>query len=212
MNRLSFTLISEGSSDRALIPHLTWLLEQNGIQIPIDSEWADLRFLPEKPQGLVEKIKISFDLYPCQILFIHRDSDRESVANRKNEIENAVTEVFGDNSPVFICVVPVKMQEAWLLFDQSAIRRAAANPRGSVRLNLPKLNSLERIANPKNILYNLLKDASELHGRHLRRLNFSHSASQVSQNIVDFSPLRRLSAFQLLENDIKQVVNQIDSN
>lgn len=211
MDRLSFTLVSEGSSDRALIPHLTWLLEQNGIQTPIDSEWADLRFLPEKPQGLIEKIKVSFELYPCQILFIHRDSDRESVDSRKNEIENAVAEAFGENPPVFICVVPVRMQEAWLLFDESAIRRAAGNPRGNIRLNLPGLSSIERIANPKNLLHGLLKNASELHGRHLRRLNFSHSASQVSQNIDDFSPLRRLSAFQLLENDIQQVVNQIIS-
>jgi hypothetical protein len=187
-------------------------LEQNGIQTPIDSEWADLRFLPEKPQGLVEKIKVSFELYPCQIIFIHRDSDREPIGNRKNEIEDAVAEAFGENPPIFVCVIPVRMQEAWLLFDQSAIRWAAGNPRGSIRLNLPAISCIERIADPKNLLNSLLKDASELHGRHLRRLNFSHSASQVSQNIVDFSPLRRLSAFQLLENDVRQVVNRINSD
>lgn len=188
MDRLSFTLVSEGSSDRALIPHLTWLLEQNGIQIPIDSEWADLRFLPEKPQGLIEKIKVSCELYPCQILFVHRDADREPVVNRKNEIENAVAEAFGENSPIFICVVPVRMQEAWLLFDASAIRRAAGNPRGNIRLNLPGIKSIEKIANPKALLHSLLKNASELQGRHLSRLNLSHSASQVSQNIIDFLP------------------------
>jgi len=212
MDRISFTLVSEGSSDRALIPHLTWLLEQNGIDVPIDSEWADLRFLPEKPQGLTEKIKVSFELYPCDLLFVHRDSDRETVGNRKNEIEESVAKAFSEKAPTFICVITVRMQEAWLLFDENAIRRAAANPYGRVRLNLPKSNSIERIADPKNLLNNLIRNASELHGRHLKRLNLSHSVSQVSQNINDFSPLRKLNAFQILENDIRQVVKLIKSS
>lgn len=209
MDRISFTLVSEGPSDRALIPHLTWLLEQNGIDVPIDSEWADLRFLKEKPQGIVEKIKISFELYPCDLLFVHRDSDKEPVGNRKDEIEDAVTKAFGQKAPTFICVIPVKMQEAWLLFDENAIRRASGNPNGNVKLNLPKLKSIERIKDPKNLLRNLIERASELYGRHLKRLNLSHSISQVSQNINDFSPLRNLSAFQILEDDIRQVVNLI---
>ncbi len=212
MDRISFTLVSEGSSDRALIPHLTWLLEQNGMDVPIDSEWADLRFLKDRPQGLIEKIKISFELYPCDLLFIHRDSDREPIINRKSEIEEAIAEAFNEKPPIYVCVIPVKMQEAWLLFDENAIRRAAANPNGSVRLNLPKLKSIERIADPKNLLNNLIRIASELRGRHLKRLNLSHSVSQVSQNTNDFSPLRNLNAFQILENDIRQVVNNLKSN
>jgi hypothetical protein len=212
MDRISFTLVSEGSSDRALIPHLTWLLEQNGIDIPIESEWADLRFLPERPRGLIEKIRFGFELYPCDLLFVHRDSDRETIGNRKNEIENAISEAFNEESPVYVCVIPVRMLEAWLLFDENAIRRASGNPNGNVRLNLPRLNRIERIANPKNLLYDLLQSASELHGRHLRRLNLSHSISQISQNISDFSPLRELNAFQTLENDIEQVVNLIKNN
>ena len=209
MNRISYTLVSEGSSDRALIPHLTWLLEQNGIEIPIDYKWADFSFVKNKPKGLIEKIKVGFDLYPSDILFVHRDSDRESIKNRKSEIENAVVEVFKDKHPIYICVIPVRMQEAWLLFDVNAIRRASANPRGRVKLDLPKLKNVEKIADPKSLLNELIQKASELHGRHLRRLNLSHSVSQVSQNITDFSPLRELNAFQILESDIQQVVNLI---
>lgn len=212
MDRISFTLVSEGPSDRALIPHITWLLEQNGINIPIDSEWADWRYLPETPKGLSEKIKISIELYPCDIFFIHRDSDREPPQNRRNEIEEAVEIVFKSAKPIYVCVVPVKMQEAWLLFNEDAIRRASANPYGKVKLNLPKLKSVERIANPKSFLHNLIRQASELHGRHLRKLSLSHCASQISLNIEDFSPLRGLSAFQQLENDIKQVVKNLKVN
>jgi hypothetical protein len=209
MDRISFTLVSEGPSDRALIPHITWLLEQNGINTPIDSEWADWRYLPETPKNLSEKIKISIELYPCDILFIHRDSDREPPENRRNEIEEAVEIAFNNAKPVYVCVVPIKMQEAWLLFNEDAIRRASANPYGKIKLNLPKLKSVERIADPKSFLHDLIRQASELQGRHLRRLSLSHCASQISLNVKDFSPLRSLSAFQQLEKDINQVVKKL---
>lgn len=212
MDRISFTLVSEGTSDKALIPHITWLLEQNGISIPIDSEWADWRHLPEVPKKLHEKIKTSFELYPCDILFVHRDSDREPPQHRRNEIDNAIESAFNEIKPQYVCVIPIKMQEAWLLFDEKAIRRASANPYGKVKLNLPKLRSIERIANPKEILHDIIRQASELSGRHLRKLSLSHCASQISVNIEDFSPLRSLSAFQQLENDIKQVVKNLNAN
>jgi len=207
MDKISYTLVSEGPSDRALMPHLTWLLRQNGISIPIESEWADLSRVPKKPKRLVEKIKVSYELYPCDLLFVHRDSDGQPIINRRNEIEQAVIEAFNKKNPFYVCVIPVREQEAWLLFDENAIRRASGNPYGKVRLDLPKLNSIERIADPKILLNNLIKEASELPGRHLRRLNLSHSVSQISQNINDFTPLRKLKAFQSLENNIQEVVN-----
>lgn len=209
MNNISFTLISEGSSDKALIPHLTWLLEQNGVEFPIYSEWADLSFVREKPNGLAEKIRVSFELYPCDVLFIHRDTDRDSITNRKSEIIAAISEAF-DELPLYVCVIPVRMLEAWLLFDKNAIRRAVGNPNGTVDLNLPKLNQIERIADPKSLLNEMLKEASELSGRHLKRLNISHSVSQISQYIEDFSSLRNLEAFVALENDIIEFINKIE--
>jgi hypothetical protein len=209
MDRISFTLVSEGTSDKALIPHLKWLLEQNGVSIPIDSEWADWRFLPNPPKGLSNKIKTGIELYPCDILFVHRDSDREPFENRKAEINQAIMNAFGEDKPPFVCVIPVKMLEAWLLFDESAIRRASGNPFGKVNLDLPKIKHIEGIGRPKELLEELIIKASELQGRHLRKLNLSHCKAQISQNIEDFSLLRGLSAFQELENDIMNVVNSL---
>jgi len=37
MKSLNFTFVTEGSSDEALIPHLRWLLQQNGVETPIES-------------------------------------------------------------------------------------------------------------------------------------------------------------------------------
>jgi hypothetical protein len=57
------------------------------------------------------------------------------------------------------------MQEAWLLFNEGALREAAGNPRGSVALELPRVTSLEGIPNPKETLHHLLREASGLSGR-----------------------------------------------
>ena len=80
MSVFRYTLLSDGSSDRALMPHLTWLLQENGVTFPFNASWADLRQLREKPHDLVEKIELTIDLYPSDLLFIHRDAERENLA------------------------------------------------------------------------------------------------------------------------------------
>ena len=72
MMELNFTLLSDGSSDRALLPILTWLLKEQRVMFGINPEWADLRRLPKPPKTLAERIVRAVDLYPCDLLFIHR--------------------------------------------------------------------------------------------------------------------------------------------
>lgn len=208
MNYIRYTLISDGSSDKALIPHLNWLLKENGIKKTICSEWAELRHLSPIPRGLAEKIEKSIELYPCDLLFIHRDAERENPDNRRQEIDGALEKLNGKlKMPVSICVIPIRMQEAWLLFDVDAIRRASGNENGSLAIDLPKLKAIEKLPDPKETLYQLLRIASERTGRRLKKFNVQHSAGRVSQFIQDFSPLRTLSAFQQLETDIKEIIN-----
>ncbi len=207
MKFFNFTLLSDGSSDKALIPHLTWLLKQNGLTLPIVPSWADLSRLREKPVGLLQRIERSLELYPCDLLFIHRDAERENPNNRGEEIAVALLNVNEQTiTPPSVCVIPVRMQEAWLLFDEPAIRRATGNPHGKINLNLPKMKTIENLPDPKETLYNLLRIASEKGGRKLRQFNVRHSAGQVSEFIEDFSPLRSLSAFRQLEKDIKATI------
>ena len=210
MKELRFTLVTEGTSDKALIPHLVWLLKQNGLNYSISPVWADLRMLPKRPNGLSEKIEKSLELYPCDLLFVHRDADRDDFAARnarKTEIQQALNKLNPPIAkPLSICVIPVRMQEAWLLFDEPAIRRAAGNPNGNQPLNLPKLKTIEHEPDPKNLLYEILRQASGLSGRRRKNFNESHSAVLVSESIEDFAPLRALSAFKTLEDDIVNTI------
>ncbi|HKZ42418.1 MAG TPA: hypothetical protein VJ044_15760 [Candidatus Hodarchaeales archaeon] len=206
MNELRYTLVSDGSFDVALLPILDWLLVQNGVDYAIQSNWADLRRLVLPAKTLSEKIRTSMDLYPCEILFIHRDAEREARETRVNEIKNAIREIGNDNPFPYICVVPVRMTEAWLLFDARAIKHAAGNRHGRQRLNLPRLSELEGAANPKQILFELLQRSSRLSGRRLKRFPVRYHASRVSYLISDFSPLRDLSAFRSLESELRTLI------
>jgi hypothetical protein len=194
------TLVSEGTSDQALLPIIDWTLREAGLKSDLELTWADLRGLPSRPISLAERIKAAYELFPCDLLIIHRDADGSDRQARVNEIAEAMGPLLLTNRHV--CLIPVRMSEAWLLFDERAIRLAAGNPYSSCTLYLPKLNQLERLADPKQTLFEQLRIASELSGRRLRKFDRNRARAQVVEYIDDFSPLRRLSAFQAFEQDI----------
>ena len=203
MDEIRYTLISDGPSDRSLLPILTWVLREKGEVSRIQAEWADLRRLPQPPQTLHERILSAIYLFPCDLLFVHRDAEKEDPENRYEEIHSALREATqrGFQKPA-VCVVPVQMTEAWLLFDESAIRLGAGNPNGKNPLNLPDLSIIEQISDPKEILFKILLEASGLRRRRLKKFNMAESRIRITELVSDFAPLRKLDAFQRLEEDI----------
>ena len=204
MQRLRFTLVGDGSSDRALIPILTWLLRQYWEGTPIQAEFADLRWLPNPPRKLSQRIDKSVELYPCDLLFVHRDAEGESMEDRFDEIGKSLElSEKGKTLPV-VCVVPVRMQEAWLLIDESALKKAVGNPSSRETLPMPDMRKLEGLTDPKNTLHDLLRQASGLQGRRLRHFNrdLGKCIQRVAQQIGDFRLLRTLAAFRELEDQV----------
>jgi len=206
MRELCYTLLSDGSSDKALLFLLTWLLQKNHVECAIQPQWADLRRLPKYPQTFPERIKKTLELAPCNLLFVHRDAEKESRQKRVAEIRQAIEEAGESVAVPAVCVVPVHMTEAWLLFDEAALRRAADNPRGRQPLQLPPITKLEELPDPKNILYELLREASDLGSHRRKKFRVEERVHRVAELIDDFSPLRALPAFQALEAELKQVI------
>lgn len=203
MSTIRYTLVSDGSSDRMLMPIIDWLFRQHCPESAISSEWADLRRLPHPPKTLAEKVVTTLNLCPCNILFVHRDAEKESYDSRVQQISDAIR---GLNTPPVVRVVPVRMQEAWLLFDKTAIRKASGNPNGSTEISLPAPQRVENYPDPKELLFSLLRESSGLKATRLKKLNVNQCAFRVSQYIDDFSPLRILKAFKAFEEEIKQAL------
>ena len=208
MERLRFTLVADGSSDRALLPVLTWLLRQHCEGIPIQPEISDLRRLRKPPRDLFQRIDKSLELYPCDLLFVHRDAEGEPVEKRQEEICKALERSERGKTLPVVCVVPVRMQEAWLLIDESALKKAAENPASRQSLSMPPVKRLEDLPDPKKVLHDLLREANDPQGRRqLKRFNrkLSQCVQRVAEQIGDFGLLRGLTAFRELEHQVASI-------
>jgi hypothetical protein len=166
-----------------------------------EAQWANRP--PRKGVRLADRIRSALAELPCQILFVHRDAEGLPRESRFAEIRSNILAEAG--AATIIPVVPVRMSEAWFLIDETALRVASGNPNGSVRIELPRLKELEGLPDPKAILRNLLKTASELQGRRLQKFNADRACLRIADFITDFGPLRNLTAFRALESDVRQM-------
>lgn len=193
MTGLRYTLVADGSSDRALLGAIDWAVHREGVRIEHRAV-ADLRLLPRPPRDLADRIAAALELYPCDLLFVHRDAERGSHDDRQAEIRGALARHPGLAA---VPVIPVRMTEAWLLHDEQAIRKAADNPHGRVSLDLPPPGRVEALPDPKQVLFDALLRASELRGRRLKKLKarLPRLRARVAEAIEDYTPLVGVAAF-----------------
>ena len=212
MIEIRFTLIGDGRSDRALIPIVKWLLDDLFPEIPSSIAFADFRYVkaPPSKQNVKGQIEFAKEYYPYDILLYHRDGETTNidiVKVRKGEILSQVNDEDKSNT---VCIIPVKMMETWLLINAEALKRAAGNRNYTENLSIPNVNQLENIKAPKQLLQELLKQASGLKGRRLKKFNVHQSVHLLADNIIDYSPLRKLNSFLFFESELKQVLKKIN--
>lgn len=205
---LRYTLMGDGPSDRALMPLLRWALLRTGTRLPLSGEWADPFRIAAPKRGLAGRLRLALDFYPCDLLFVHRDAERETPQRRYEEVRDALAAL--DAPPPVLCVVPVRMTEAWLLTDRAAICRAADNPHARVSLTLPPLSALENLPDPKQKLSELLRTASEKQGRRLEQFKRDEAARRllVAELTDDFSPLLDLPAFRRFQDETTRLLQE----
>lgn len=187
-------LLVDGSSDAPLARHLEVLCSRSGFKVRITT--PDLRRLPDPP-GLsvtarleaLKQIDGSYD-----IVFVHRDAEREHSDARIDEIEKAIRIVLPGRP--YVPVVPVRMTEAWLLLDERAIRAVAGRPSGRSNLSLP--SRVEELPDPKRELQQALARASGASGRRLTRVKsrFNEHRRQLLERLDVDGPVTELGAWQ----------------
>lgn len=210
MKPLRGTLLCDGSSDQKILHVIRWLLDDLDSP-PLELACADPALFSPAVSGLNARARAAIDQEPCDILFVHRDAERCPLSTRKGEIQEALNESVGGTP--YICIIPIRMSEAWFLFEETAIRKAANNPNGTTPLCLPPMSRMERLPDPKQTLYKNLRIAANLRGRHLQRFdrNIGWAARRVGELIEDYSPLRSLNAFQEFERDLRAFINRMQA-
>lgn len=197
---LSYTLIADGSSDIAIMSIIDWLIREHRPDLYVVGQFAGN--VGQTAPGLAERLSVALRLFPCDILFVHRDAEGASLADRQREIAAAV----GTQHPRWVTVVPVRMTEAWLLSDEAAIRAAAGNRRGVADLGLPPKRNWQSLKDPKRILFDALRTATEKSGRTLAKFSATRARLLVGQRTADFSALRGISSFDMFENRLVAVL------
>jgi len=206
---LNYILLSDGSSDGALIPIIEDALLKTSKYSSFYGRRADLSRYPTSIDKLEDKIDLTLEFYNPDVIFIHRDAERELLDKRIIEIENGIKKSTLQKTYFIpeLKIIPIRMTEAWLLIDENAIKFACGNPHSKVKLSLPRCKDLEHIPNPKKTLEDLIIKGSELSKRRLKKLNVRHAIQLVPRYIEDFSPLTILSSYQYFLQQIKEKLN-----
>ena len=199
---IRFLLVCDGSSDAALTAHITRMLLKGGYSDPQVQTWY-------RPGRLDEKIRAGLEFSGgCDLLLVHRDAEasRETRSagpeRRYAEIEGAVRAA-GFDGP-YVGIVPVRMTESWLLLDEQAIRDIAGWRSGVISLNLPAMNRVEYVADPKDKLWQALSTASGLAGRHLSRFKRDIPALryQLLEQLPVGGPLEQVPSWTRFRDDL----------
>ena len=203
MRIYTYTLLTDGSSDEALMPMIDWLINQHFSDMRFQSQFV--RGLGKVGSDLLSRIDAALRQFPCDVLILHRDAEKESHAIRSAEVRRASDQ----RNQCCVSVVPVKMTEAWMLSDEPAIRAAAGNRYGKNALELPSKTQWELLNDPKQVLLDALAKASEKSGRALQKFQTQKHRHSVTRLTRSFSALRGLRAFDAFENEFVQQINKL---
>lgn len=203
-NNIECTLLADGSSDKILISPIKWLMRQKFPGFAVNLNFADLRPILKGNENLPERMCLALELFPCDILMVHRDVENQTYEEREEEIRSAMAAA-DCSIPVVVPVIPCRMSEAWFILDAEAIRIASGNPNGSVSLKLPPVSKLEKLSDPKKELISLLKTATELNNRRLKKFRARQAIHRLAEMLEDYSLLRRLESFRKLEEELEKL-------
>jgi hypothetical protein len=207
MSSPTFTglFVAEGSSDAPLAAIVESLFLERGFIVRLSA--PDFSRLERTPKDVRSRVSTGLTLLEssADVVVVHRDADNVGADVRLREIERAMLEVGREFA--LVPVIPVRMTEAWLLLDEQAIRQVAGNPNGRVKLALPTLREVERVADPKTHLRDCLLAASDAAGRRrdMVRNRFPQHRRQLLERLDPNGPVSSLKAWQTLVDAIEQV-------
>ena len=189
--QLTYSVVADGGTDRILVPIIQWAIHR------LDPEVEILEPLFSKRSGSVNEFLLNYDP-GVMLVFVHRDAENRTLEDRLGEFEST-------DRPDIVPVIPVRMSEAWLLFDGVAIAQAAGRPGHPV--STPKLAEAERMSDPKRRLDELLFSAagspSGRRGKVFKR-SIVERRVNVAGYIADYSPLEALMAFRCFQDQLER--------
>jgi len=122
------------------------------------------------------------------ILIVHSDADTETDEQAFNErIKPGFDLVKNADEPLckdLIAIIPVQMTEAWMLADIESLKKQLGNTKTKPELDVRfPLKSLEKMANPKSKIHEIIKITFKSLPARKRRVNIGSLYSPLGQQV-----------------------------
>jgi hypothetical protein len=201
MTPISSTLVADGSSDRMLIP-----LIQNALkEIYPNLTFSDVIFSGAKGASLEERVAKTVEQYSSDLLFVHRDAEKQPPQKRLDEIKLAAGVEFQQK---IVAVIPVKMTEAWLLCNEEAIRCAVGNSKGVSNLDLPSGARIES-CDAKDVLDAALIQAVDHNARRRRKFYPQDYRYRVAELCTSRQKLLLIPSYKDFEDRLRSALKVV---
>lgn len=142
-----------------------------------------------------------------RVLFVHADADSDAERAHAERAQPAIVRLqqeFADG--IGVAVVPVRETEAWAIADGDALRQASGSSVSDQTMGLPATRAIEATADPKAVLDKAWRIATAARLR--QRRTVSAKLSYLGET-VSLDRLRSLTAFQQLEQDLRQALRSL---
>lgn len=200
---ITISIVCDGTSDLCIQDLIQWITDTSFPEQAF--RISEAREVIPAHGALHARLKKAYLSYEPHIIVCHRDAESMPMTNRINEINEAHANA---SIPIpVVPAVPVRMIESWLLTNAHAIRCAADNKNGTIELNLPRNRDIEQIPDPKLVLFNALKTASNLAPRRLKQFDAHRARRRVASFIEDFESLKRLPSFRIFEDQLIRTIS-----
>jgi hypothetical protein len=223
---LSLALYAEGPSDNRFLPLIIERTAQNIIDqyklkgLHEDVDLSGVKII-SKQQGKRDVCILSAAREACKYnaLIVHSDADdKTSERAHKERIQPGFDLVLKLKSTEKVCeylipLIPVQMTEAWMLADGKALLNTIGADRSSQSPRLPKVSEIERDANPKHTLNEILRTAnlnrsSSKRSSYRRKLDVNDCYEPLA-SIIDLSKLALVPSYKAFRNDLTEALASI---
>lgn len=210
-------LITEGTTD---VRFLSSIVKRTFERLSILC-WSDVEILDivpikiEKNRFVSEVLKASekgLIQYGITVLCVHTDADADTDetmhANKINPALKALRESEDERCRNLVAIVPVQMQEAWLMADTSLLKKQIGTDKNDHELGLHR--HPEKVADPKRAIEEAIRIArQELTRRRRRELKIGDLYQPIGQSIR-LEALAVLPSYQKFEENVKTAFRLLD--
>ena len=143
------------------------------------------------------------------LLFVHADGSGDCDRVRAQQVQPAIELLQQElaREGIGVAVIPIRETEAWAICDGNALRQVFGTTLTDELLELPLLPfAVESDLDPKETLHKAILNTSPS-GRH-KKQGFTPMLNALGEQ-VSLQQLRRLTAFNALENELKQALQQL---